>query len=516
VSDDASAPQVRRLRGNLLATYGVYAVSFASGLVVTPVVYHALGQEEFGLWSFLLSATVLLTLLDLGVAPTVVRFAAAYRGAGEEERTSELASVGLVVYAVVGSLSLLLGCGLAAIVPWLTDVPDDLVTEVRLATLLLVLAVGLRLPLGLFVSLLSGRQRYDVVNWSNAVAVAVYAVSVVVVLSQGGGIVVVAALFLGMTLLRLALPLLFVWRELPFLRLRSALVTRARVRQLLTVSGHNAAIHLAAKVVFSTDVIVVGIVLGPAAAALYAIPARLFELLFGLGTAGPGLLYPAYAELEGGAQPERQRRLLLTGLRVGMGLALALGLPLVLMPDLLISSWIGPGLEESTAVGVLLGLALVVRQPAHMLTQFLIARGAQRPLARIVLAAVAVNLAGSVLLAWAVGLWGVALSTLVTELVVGLLLIPALVRRNAGIRPGELAVAVLRPVPGAILVAAVVLVGVARLVEPDSLLVLAPVGVLWLAALGPVLWRFGLERGEREEVRRRLLARRSRPALVLD
>lgn len=510
------APLVRRLRGNLLATYAVYAVSFASGLIVTPIVYRALGQEEYGLWAFVLSASVLLTLLDLGVAPTVIRFAAAYRGEGAEERTSELASVGLVLYVVVGAASLLLGAALAWLVPSLTDVPDDLVGPVRVATVLLVAAVGLRLPLGLFVSLLAGRQRYDIVNWSNAAAVGLHAIAVAVILTQGGGIVAVAALYLGMTLLRLVLPVAFLRRELPFLRLRRSLVTRARVSSLLRVSGHNAVIHLAAKIVFSTDVIVVGIVLGPLAAAAYAIPARLFELLFGLGTAGPGLLYPAYAELEGRAEPERQRRLLLSGLRVGMAMGLTLGLPLVLMPDLLISSWIGEGLEESTAVGVLLGLALLARQPAHLLSQYLIARGAQQELARIVLATVAVNLVASVVLAWTVGLWGVALSTLATEVVAVVVLIPRVVERVSEIRGHMLAAAVLRPVPGALAVASVVLIGVARLLEPSSLLTLAPIGVLWLAFLMPVLWRFGLDSREREEIRRRVLSRRSPPALVLD
>jgi O-antigen/teichoic acid export membrane protein len=363
---------------------------------------------------------------------------------------------------------------------------------------------------------LSGRQRYDVVNWSNAVAVAAYAVAVTVILTQGGGIVVVAALYLGMTLLRLALPHLFHRRELPFLRLRRALVTRAQLADLLRISSHNAVIHLAAKVVFSTDVIVVGILLGPVAAAAYAIPARLFELLFGLGTAGPGLLYPAYAELEGGLQRERQRRLLLSGVRIGMCLALALALPLVLMPDLVISSWIGETPAGSTAVGVLLGLALLVRQTSHLLSQFLIARGAQRPLSRIVLGVVLVNLAGSILLAWWVGLWGVALCTLATEVAAGVLLIPRLVRSTAHIGLRPLAAAVLRPVPGALVVALLVLVGLARIVSPHSLFVLALVGAVWLALLLPVLWRFGLDADERGEVRRRLLSRAGRPALALD
>ena len=64
---------------------------------------------------------------------------------------------------------------------------------------------------------------------------------------------------------------------------------------------------------FATDIVVVGIVLGPEAAALYAIPAKLFTLAFGLGSVGTSLLYPALAEHEGAGEEDRQRRLLLAG-----------------------------------------------------------------------------------------------------------------------------------------------------------------------------------------------------------
>ena len=103
--------------------------------------------------------------------------------------------------------------------------------------------------------------------------------------------------------------------ELPGLTLNRVHLTRARIRELTSFSWSNFLVHLANTVVFSTDVVVVGIVLGADAAALYAIPAKLFSLAYSLGSVGTRLLYPALSEYEGSGEIDRQRRLLVTGLR---------------------------------------------------------------------------------------------------------------------------------------------------------------------------------------------------------
>ena len=155
-------------------------------------------------------------------------------------------------------------------------------------------------------------------------------------------------------------------------------MSRARVRELASFSSSNFLVHIAKKIVFSTDVIVVGIVLGAAASGVYAVPAKLFALAFGIGTAVTSLMYPAFAELEGAGASERQRRLLLTGLRGGTALMLLLALPFLLIPDLLIHAWIGDGYEDGYSVLAILAGVLLVHQPIYVLTQFLIARARQR------------------------------------------------------------------------------------------------------------------------------------------
>ncbi len=500
---------MRLLRRNTLGVYGAWGVAIVSGLVVTPVTYNALGKTEFGLWKWIGSITIFLALLDFGVGPSIVRFAAAYRGQGSTEETNALASTGLVVYAAIGLASIPVGLALAWAVPYLIDIPSDLDWDARAATALIVLGLVLRFPFGLFGSLLLGQHRFDVQNLGNAISLVVYTALVVIVLPHGGGIVLLSAFALLATMIRLAVPLLWLRRELPDLRIRRSYVTRRRLRELGGFSGSNFLVQVAGKVVFSTDVVVVGIVLGPVAAALYAIPASLFSLAFGVATAGPSLLYPAFAELEGADQIERQRQLILVALRIGMAFMLVLALPLLLIPDQLIEAWIGSVQHESAVVLALLALVLIVHQPIFLLTQYLIARGKQHRLALTVTVAAAGNLVLSVVLALTVGLWGVALSTLLLDCAALAYILVAVAAPAAATPVRLLLRASLRPFLPAAVSAVVVLVLIDRAFDPETLLTLAPIGVLWVAACGGSMWRFGISSDERALITRTIGLRRS-------
>ena len=495
---------MRLFRRNVLGIYAVYAAAMVSGLVVTPIVLHAIGTESFGIWAVIGAITIYLSVLDFGVGPSIVRFAAEARGRQAPEDTNALASVGLALYAAIGLVTLPAGVGLAWLVPAIVETPAELVWPARISTLLVVLSIAARFPLGLFNNLLVAQQRFDVQNLANLVSTVLYAVLVATLIPSGGGLILLGALTLATTLVRLALPLAWLRQELPQLRLSRSYVTRARLRELTSFSWSNFLVHVANKVVFSADVLVVAVLLGAHAATLYAIPAKLFALAFGLGSVGTNLLYPALAEHEGAGEEERQRRLLLAGLRGGSAAALVLALPLLLVPDQLLEGWVGDGYGESVPVLALLALVALFHQPVYLFTQYLIARGRQRPIARTLIAGVAVNVALSVVLALTVGIWGVALSTLVVDLALLLYVVPGLVAPAAATEAATFARAALRPVLPALAAALVILVAFARLAEPDTLLELLPLGVAWLAASALVLWRFGFDDEERAVLFRQL------------
>jgi O-antigen/teichoic acid export membrane protein len=493
---------VRLLRRNALGVYAVYAAAIVSGLVVTPVVIHSIGTPAFGVWSFIGSVTIYLSVLDFGVGPSIVRFAAEAHGRRAPDDLNEIASTGLAMYAVIGAVTLPVGLALAWIVPSAVGAPHNLVWDARITTLLVVLSLALRFPLGLFNNLLVARQRWDLQNLANFVSTILYALLVALLVPRWGGLILLGALTLGTTVVRLLLPLAWLRRELPELRIARGFVTRGRLRVLTTFSSSNFLVHIAQKIVFSTDVIVVGIVLGSAASGVYSVPAKLFALVFGIGTAATSLMFPAFAELEGAGDTDRQRRLLLVGLRAGTGLMLLLALPLLLIPDLLIKAWIGAGFHGSYSVMAILAGVLLVHQPIYVLTQFLIAQGRQRSIAIVSIATTIVNLALSFLLAWTWGIWGVAVATLATDLVALAWIVPRIAAPAALVTAGVLVRAIVRPVVPSAVAATLVLVGVARLWEPRTLVALAPLGALWALVAGAAIWRFGLAFAEREQFSR--------------
>ena len=494
---------MRLFRRNALGVYAVYGASMVSGLVVTPIVLHALGDESFGIWAFISSITIYLAVLDLGLGPSIVRFTAEAHGRRDPNATNQIASVALVLYAAIGVLTLVAGAILSWFVPLLIDTPDDLVTDARIATFLVALSLAVRFPLGLFYNLLGGKQRLDVQNLGNFLGTVLYAVLAATLIQRGGGLVLLGALTLFVTIVRLGLPLAWLRSEFPELRLRRSYVTRLRVRELVSVSWSNFLVHVATKVVFSTDIVVVGIVLGARAAAIYAIASRLFQLAFGLASVLTALLYPAFAEYEGSGDELRQRRLLLSGLRGGSAAALVLALPLLVIPENLIRAWVGDGYADSAPVLALLAVVVLIHQPVWMLTQYLIARGRQREIARLLVAAASGNVVLSVVLADAVGTWGVALATLLADAAVLAVVVPLSVAPAAGVRVGALGRAWLRPVlPAA--AAALLVLGSARVVGADTLLELVPFGVAWLLLGCGAVWRFGLTADERRSFSRQI------------
>ncbi len=253
--------------------------------------------------------------------------------------------------------------------PVLIDTPDDLVGESRLAAFLVTLSLVVRFPLGLFYNLLGGHQRFDVQNLGNFIGTIVYAVLVAILIPRGGGIVLLAALTLGVTLFRLTLPLFWLRREFPGLRLSREYVNRREIRELAGVSTSNFLVHIANKVVFSTDVVVVGIVLGATATTFYASRRSSSSSRSGSAASARSCMFPAFAQHEGAQEEERQRRLLLVGLRGSIAAGLVLALPLLLIPDLVIEAWLRKDtFEESTPVMALLAIVMLVHQPIYLLT----------------------------------------------------------------------------------------------------------------------------------------------------
>lgn len=173
-----------RLGRNLLAGLANSAVTALVGLAATPFYLHLLGIERYGVVGLLITAQALLSLLDVGLSPTLNREVARASEAGDLAPARGLLACLGWLYAGVAVIVIL---AMAAAAPWLAQSwlqrQDLSPAELTQALALLGLAVACRWPAGLYVGALNGAQRlvisssltsvYALVSAAGAIAVLV-------------------------------------------------------------------------------------------------------------------------------------------------------------------------------------------------------------------------------------------------------------------------------------------------------------------------------------------------------
>ncbi len=490
---------------NVVGNYAVYAASIASGLVLTPVILHAVGKEGYGVWVFIGSVTVFLRTLDVGLSPSVVRYSAFYRGRRDAGAISEVASCALALYSVIAVLLAVAGVAFALLLPSLVSIHGSFAHTARVAALIAVFTLALELPLTLFSSLLKGQQRFDIFNSASLVSIAVYAALVGGVLTQHRSIAVLAIASLAAVLVRVLIPAVLVRRVLPELHLSARLVRRPRLRELTSFSAYASVGQIMGKIVFYADSILIGLVLGSVSVAVYGVALRLFTLASGLATTGTDVLFPAFSELEGRGDAHTQVSYVPMALRAGMCVVVLVTAPLLLLPSWVITAWLGSGFGSTVAPLVLLAATLYFSQPVSVMAQYVLGRGRPGQLARVQSGFGIANVIATLsLLAAFRSIWVAALATLVFEGLVGAIALPLVLARDE-ISYGSLLRAWARPIAAGLPAAAATLLPAALLWHDSrSLPGLVAVGAIWTAVYGATAWFFALGSRERAFVMRTL------------
>ena len=74
--------------------------------IYTPFLLGALGQNEYGLFSLVMSIVGYLAILDMGFGSTVTRYAVRYNAVGDKENLYKLYGTLSVIYIGIGLLAM--------------------------------------------------------------------------------------------------------------------------------------------------------------------------------------------------------------------------------------------------------------------------------------------------------------------------------------------------------------------------------------------------------------------------
>lgn len=474
-----------RYRRNVVSAYLTTGVIAVAALITTPILVRGLGKEGFGIWVLVASFALYLELLEFGFGKAAPKFVAEYHARGDERGVRATIATSFWILAALGSAAAAIGAVVAALFPSIFGISDELSSAAQILILLVLLELAISIPADTFGGVLMGLQRFYLVNATLITVTILQAIAWTIVLAAGGGLVelgiVTVALGLGGQLARF----LLARRYVPRASVSPRLIDRTLARRFTGLSVWFFVLDMSRVVMIRLDTVVVGIVVGVPAAAVYAVGQRLTLALEQLIEPLTKSFFPHSSTLSAGEDHAGLRRSLLVGTRVSLAIAAPIALALAFLAGPLIDLWLGASSDFGEAATVVVLLAAAVTIGALTRTGLLMLQGIGqvRVPAMIVASEAVLNLVLSVILAHEMGIDGVALGTLIAVVVANVGILYPYMCRAFGVSIGELSLTLARAHLPALVVASLV-GGAFAALELTGLVVLAAapaIGLVYVA-----------------------------------
>ena len=153
---------MNQLKAGAALNYTVIVLDILVGLLYTPFLLRILGQSDYGIYSLVASVISYLTILDLGFGNAIIRYTARFRAEGKIREQYELFGMFLILYTIIGLISMALGYVLYTHVDaWFghTMTVEEM-DKTRTMLLLLIFNLSFTFPMSVFGAIIQAYERF--------------------------------------------------------------------------------------------------------------------------------------------------------------------------------------------------------------------------------------------------------------------------------------------------------------------------------------------------------------------
>lgn len=357
VSKDRTRNYLRQLKG----AFVFRAVAMVASFIAIPLMIRYLGQEQFGVWSTLLTVMSWIIFFDLGIGNGLRNKVA--ESLAKDKRTearSYIASGYTLVGLIAMTLWIIVTVG-SYFIPWQSVFntnaisPQDLGKTVRIMAFFILLNFWL----GLIGPILGGVQRTSLVALGQLVSNLLVLALVFYLARTTEALISNLAFVYGLSIVTGNLLLsLWLYKKRPELR-PLFYIDKHHISPLLSVGLQFFIIQLAVLVIFTTDKILITQLFGPQYVTEYEVIFKLFSVISFFHGMISAPLWSAYTDAYHREDFGWIKKMLRKQLLIYIGLVMVTGL-IIVFSKKIINIWIGGEVNISSELIFLMGLFILV------------------------------------------------------------------------------------------------------------------------------------------------------------
>ncbi len=416
----------RHIAWAVASTYLGRITQILSSLVLIPVLFRHMPQEELGIWFIISQSAMFVGLLDFGFGPTLTRRIAFAKGLSSsdpntplsDESKSEISALvgtGRILYRWL-ALAVVVVAGLTGAF-FLNSIDFEVVdrSHVLFAWGLLIISYAINTWAGFWNCLLSGMGYVASVGFIGTGFQFASAIANIAIVLLGGGLLELAAAQCLFNLLSRQVTLIYIRRNRPEVRDLRGTWNTGLFRSVVKPSLLCWVTSLGSFLILRTDQYFIAWFKGAAELPAYQAAYSFFSNLNILAMAFSGATVIFYSQLWRSGEKNRLHALLTRNLNVAMAIMLTGGVTVIFASPGLFDLWLGTGHFIGTSVLIVFFIMLALEAQHAVFAQA--TRATEHEIfAPLAIASGLLNLILTWLLIRPLGLLGVALGTMIAQM----------------------------------------------------------------------------------------------------
>lgn len=325
---------------NVGSSWFSLGVNILVGIFLSPFILHRLGNTAYGAWVLAFSVTGYYGLFDLGIRSSVIRYVSTYTAAGDTEGLSRLINTSLAGYTAIGAATMLVTLAISTHIDSLFRMPNDLLPTARWLFIMVGIAVALGFPAGVFGGILEGLNRFYLVNITNLASTLLRAILIVLALTHGYGLLMVALITVVIPLLGSVVRAVIALRLLS-LRFDWKYIDKESFRKIAGYSSVSFMLMIAYKLRFKTDEVIISTFVSVAAVTFFSNADRLVDYTGEVVSSLAQSFVPMSGQSHARGDTAHLRKIFVAGNRACALIVFPITAILVILGKSVITAWVG-------------------------------------------------------------------------------------------------------------------------------------------------------------------------------
>ncbi len=332
------------------------------GFLYVPILLHYIGKSEYGLYQLIGSLIAYFSIMDFGLTAAVTRFYTKYKALEDKEGMENILAISLYGYGAAALLSLTIGaiCYFNLETIFHASMSDAELQEASKMFLLLLFNIAVSLMTMVFRSVITAHEKFLFLKGLETIQLIFQPILVVLILQKYPSAIAVAV---GQTILNVSLIIARIYYC--FARLHITIRFHYWNRELfhdfrkLAISVFL--VSVIDQVFWKTNQIILGIVRGTSAVAVYSIASLIYMNYMALSTAISGVYLPHITEMVAQKKPVGELSLLFIQIGRWQYYILALvATGFIIFGKQFIQMWAGKGFEDSYWITIIIILPFTI------------------------------------------------------------------------------------------------------------------------------------------------------------